>query len=552
MRLVALVLLAASGAFAAERPVFRFGIMSDTHIGNDAASCSRARDAFELFRREKCAVIVHNGDIAEKFSHDGYRALRGIVDEVFTGSSEKPKEIWTYAWHDAYAWNDRPRSEVYDHAAEAWPDLKKDLRIPHGHTDAFVFGGYTFLLFPQFVGMKGFLSWAEYEKKVSEACQANPGKPVFVIDHVPPQGTVHDTGHWGDPRRRTLFAKYPQVVLLTGHTHGSVRSERQIWQGPFTVLNAGCLQRWSSLLVGNDRADNPDSFGVLTVDVRKKGLTIRRWDVRDGMEVGKPWHVPFPFDAATAPWNPSRRAKTVLAPQFAAGAVVAVSAADGRNSAFDVSFPAVADADAFRVEALVRGTDGKWVVLTRCDALGSWWQLPKDRPLRLVSRFDSAFFRPGVEYGFRVSPVNAYGVAGRAVETSFTMPAELPQREVIWSSNDLKCETVLKPFSSFRLPLPDGTFDAPKGTKFICIVEVETDEGEDWNRPMIRLAPGSGLSGGGSRQVLLAESAAGRVCYLLTFWKGEKSQTPDTYDLLLDYGAGTHVRFGSCRIYKLK
>ena len=43
----------------------------------------------------------------------------------------------------------------------------------------------AFLNFPQSTGMKGFLSWDDYEAAVRRACETHPGKPVFLFDHLP-------------------------------------------------------------------------------------------------------------------------------------------------------------------------------------------------------------------------------------------------------------------------------------------------------------------------------------------------------------------------------
>ena len=122
-------------------------------------------------------------------------------------------------------------------------------------------------------------------EKIAAACKANPGKPVIVFDHVPPYDTVYNSVMWGDrgPAHRRILDKYPQVVSVTGHSHNSILNERCIWQGTFTAIDAGCLQRWQGLTVGTPIKSN-QGFGVIVLEAYPTKLVFRRYDVRDGKE----------------------------------------------------------------------------------------------------------------------------------------------------------------------------------------------------------------------------------------------------------------------------
>lgn len=274
-------------------PLTRIGFMSDTHVGTTYEKCWKLKKSVELFKREGCDLIVNGGDIADSNTPTGYAAIRRIYDETFAGQ-KPPAEIFAYAWHDVYLWKGHPRAQVNGDVTACWPDLKEKLRIPHHHTAKIVHNGYTFLVFPQWLtGKDGFPSYEEYDRMIAESCRENPGKPVFVVDHVPPRGTVPGSVKWGDGRRRTVLDKYPQVVVLSGHVHGDVCDDRLLWQGGFTVVNAGCQHYWQDGAEGAAPTNRP-AFSALTIDVFPGRLSVRRFDVREGKEVAAPWIVPLP------------------------------------------------------------------------------------------------------------------------------------------------------------------------------------------------------------------------------------------------------------------
>ena len=57
------------------------------------------------------------------------------------------------------------------------------------------------------------------------ASKENPGKPFFVIDHIPPRATVYRTSPIKG-NRRLLLEKYPNAVVFCGHIHGKYNIPR--------------------------------------------------------------------------------------------------------------------------------------------------------------------------------------------------------------------------------------------------------------------------------------------------------------------------------------
>ena len=42
-----------------EKPLFRFGVMTDTHVGKTVESCGRVKLALELFRDKGCELVIN-------------------------------------------------------------------------------------------------------------------------------------------------------------------------------------------------------------------------------------------------------------------------------------------------------------------------------------------------------------------------------------------------------------------------------------------------------------------------------------------------------------
>ena len=281
-----------TGSRGGERRL-RFGFMTDTHVTPKPASHHKLRKALELFKAKGCELVVNAGDICDHFYPEGYAAYRRTVEEVFADvpRGRRPAELFAYAWHDAYDYHGHPRAAVSADSKAAFREVKDLLGATNEPTDAKTFGGVPFLVFPQFVGFTkdGYYGIDEYERRVAAACAANPGRPVFIVDHVPAYGTVRGSWSWDAGRARVL-ANYPQVVHLSGHVHGDIANGLFFWQGGFTEINAG------------DLFPTDDVWGVITVDVFDDRLEARRWDIRTGEEMlpDPRWDVRLPYDPASA------------------------------------------------------------------------------------------------------------------------------------------------------------------------------------------------------------------------------------------------------------
>ena len=557
-------------AFGEEKPLLRIGVMTDTHIGETKASCRRVKMACELFRKRGVDMVVNVGDLADYHYPKGYAAYRAVVEEAFAGvaEAERPKELFVYAAHDTFAWGGcKKRSEWPKHIDEAFADMQRLVGASNGPYAEGSIKGFPYVVFPQV--MKGGLDFARIEKMIADAVKANPGKPVFVFAHVPPADTTR-TGR-GDARKTALFSKYPQIVNISGHVHGSLADERAIWQGAFTSVSAGCLQNWGDGrdgIVGNN-VPRMQNYGAMVVEVFSSRIVFRRFDVRDGEEyhAEAPWMIPWPFDPATAPYRHAVREENAGIPSFAAGAALTVSRGGEQSGGVVLSCPAAAGEPRpfmYRVRLDRMGEDGKWLAHARRDFFGDFWMRAQDRPKDYAFDFASPYFDAGNRYRFRVAPVNCWGTEGKPLVAEFVAASPARTPRVAWQTDDAMKDCQFRPglvggaplpqdggffkmgSGNARLEFPKDVWAGPKGAMFRFSIDIHAVQG-GWPTWTIMLRNPNPMKNAVNR-VSTPDGDAGMLRYVFEFAKADAAYS---YYLLVREGGEGKVRFGRVRIERI-
>ena len=475
---------ALTGARAAERPLWTAGIVSDTHVGKTRKSCELVRLACRIFAERKVDLFVNCGDIADHYTPEVYPILKEITDGAFTG---KPaRKLWVYANHDRI-----------DREKEPWETVMVDVRRLLDATndvyDASELKGYPLLVFPQWLDV------ARAERMLEDAAAKHPGKPIFVFDHIPPETIGFEGQAHGDSTRTELYSKFPQVIQVCGHAHGSLRNEAQIWQGGFTSVNAGCLFVWQGQAIGV-APPSKKNFGALVMEVFPDRVVFRRFDVRTGREYepDHPWTVPVPFSPAAAPYARSRAAAREPIPQFGADASLTLKAEEPFAS-LTLAFPSAQGPHGTfinKVQVLAEG--GRQ--LARCDFFGDFHLAEEERPSCQEIKLGAGYFEPGRSYRVRVTPCNCFGGAGRPIESAFVAPASFASGPRRFLSEDPMAECPFwanggpgkKLTRGERLKAKDGWYEigtgyywmefpvaiweGRKGTSFRMTVDMETDQ----------------------------------------------------------------------------
>ena len=394
------------GAAASEQPIWKAGIITDTHVNKTLESCARTELAFKLFAKHDIDLFVHCGDFARVFDPSGYEFLRKVFDKVF--ASKRPREVWIYAGHDYMGKESIP----FDKAME---EVRSFLKAPNGLWECFDIQGWPIVAYPHHFSEKRLV------EVLDETVVKYPDKPIFVFGHEPPLGCADNSVTWGSSKLKRIFSKYPQVVAINGHAHSSLRSELNIWQGEFTNVNAGCLQCWDGELIGASSCGK-ENYGALILEVFSNRLVFRRYDVRTGVEYAAddPWTIPLPFNPATAPYRRDRRMSVEPKPHFAEGARLTF-AADDPFTALTIKIPRAESPNGcyrYQVEVLsdVRGKS------SRGDVFGQFYLAEHERKQTVTARLNAGYFVGGLKYILRVTPCNCFGGAGKALEATFVSP----------------------------------------------------------------------------------------------------------------------------------
>ena len=539
--------------------VARIGLMTDTHVGTTMESCARVRAALELFKKKGVEMVVNCGDIADRHYPDGYRFYRKTVNEVYPDPASRPIERFVYAFHDVCDYRPGSGWSVARDAAPAFADVHRLLEAPNTHTDSLEWRGLAFLNFPQSTGMKGFLSWDDYEAAVRRACEAHPGKPVFVFDHLPPAGTTFHSRQWGSDACRRVLNKYPQVVSISGHVHGSLASERQIWQGEFTAVNVGCLQTWGGFAPGSTPPPQAkQNYGALVMDIYADRLVFYRYDVRDGSEYGAPWVVPLPFAAQSAPFVPARAAARVKhLPAFGADAKVTVTPAAG---GYAVEFPEATAPDPFMYRIRCeRKVAGAWEAFTEDDIFSEFWKAKSDRTGKARHVLASGFFAPGETYRVSVAPLDYFYRTSREIAATFTATHTFAK---VWELADPMHELrftehgnpvgltsggkFAPPSGQGTLWLPDGAFAKLKpGARHQLVVDLDAVQPDgEWCAWRVTLR---GRNGAKFCDVQTVPGAPGLLRYVFAFTV--PSGGLDSAELVFNYvSPGASFRIDRCRV----
>ena len=535
-------------AVAEESPIMRVGVVSDTHVNEKPQSAFLVGEAYKLFRQQKVDVVINCGDIADHYTDAGYRNYRDAAAAAY-GNEKLPIEFFAYANHDLL----RRKGETQD---RVFADVKKHLKIFHEPESVTKIRGYNFVTVRQSVGQP------KFEELIAKAVKDTPDKPVFLIDHIPAWNTVYDSDTWGSGWRRQVLEKYPQVVQLSGHVHGTLANELNIWQGKFTAVNAGGLAYWHEVLQGNVVASRHSDM-VLIIEVFQEKLVLRRFFAKTKREYqpDTPWVVSLPYDESKPVYSPEKRNAASSAPEFAPGSKISVVFdAEGAT----VKFPRAQHKDGvfyYQVQ-LFRKDDGKWVRFTRRDVAGDFDCDP--RPETIETFINNGYFDSNKEYKIEVAPYHVFGKAGRPISGEFASGEVKTESTVVFESSDpMKDCPFLRGLSGdtpvqrdadgyydvkgeVRLVFPDQIWEGPTYTQFRVTVKMHARQGKlRWTLTMRNPTPQSN----GNNRFYTEPGDHGVQRYVIDMYK---SHPKYKYYLLIREGSPGKVRFDSIRIERLK
>ena len=509
----------------------RIGIMTDTHVGAyGQASLDRLEACYRLFKEKKVDYIFNLGDIADVHSNAYYRAYAAVRAKVYP--ENLPPEKYVFATHDRFEF---PNPKGDREFTVAWTDLRRELGIAHDRYHRFEIEVCTFLLYPQA------RDHGRVRREVDAECAAHPGRPLFVLDHVPPFDTIENSVNGGKAVTRRAFDPHPEVVALTGHVHGSLAHEGKIWQGPFTVLGFGTTKEIPGGGKGN--------WYAAVMDLDREKAVIRRYDVGTGAEVrpDAPWTLRFPYDPKTAPYRRETRAAGRPEPAFADGAQLALAPVGEPLERLDVSFPAAAtpEVSRYRVEIQTRaeGAD-TWTTRSVVRPHADFTLPPAERKPSFTVKLSAGYFDTNETVRIAVSAEDYYGRVGRPLAAEFTVGATAGWKTVARLKVPMGGDVAIPKNRSGWYPFADEAFaNLPAKAQCRLVMDLATDLDADH---VVSFDVRGGRDGKAIFTHFFAPPGKAELRYVQEFRRGKARKGP--FGLIAEKSHGGKLRFREFRI----
>lgn len=327
----------------------KLGVLSDVHLNRPGDEDTFLK-ALAYFRDAGADGVVIAGDIADTGRLEQLRRCAAAWRQVFPDDKApdgRPvARLFVLGNHcmDAWTWgaSAEKRADPAYRAACIGPD-------PAKAWDACFHEPYAGVWMKDVKGYKVVgAHWGSFDQ-VPAFCAAHAdelagGKPFFFVMHPHAKNSCLGPWAWGATGQlNAVFEKFPNCIVLSGHSHYSLTDERTVWQGAFTAVNTSSLRYTSDDY--NLRDNAPGNSGgyqgangtrvtprVQTGDGRQgmfftvtdDALRIRRREFVYDQSLGDDWVLPLTADPQ-GPMNFKTRAAQRGTPAFAADARVTLS-----------------------------------------------------------------------------------------------------------------------------------------------------------------------------------------------------------------------------------
>ena len=260
-----------------ERPLLRFGVVSDVHVrlavGGESLSAGRDTTTFErtlgYFRDSGVDAVVIAGDMADTGLIGELKAIADTWYRVFPNDrapdGRKVERIFVFGNHDAFGLNNGKRvfadaARLRKEAIEADPKRAWDICFHEEWTQYVRKTGKGFDFFGAHwspgVWCNGFSEAAcsgciDAFRDTMAKC--DPSRPFFYVQHPHPRDTVYGkcAGGVDDGSASELLRAFPQAVAFSGHSHEPLTDGRAIWRGEYTSVATGSLRYLAASPLGN-------------------------------------------------------------------------------------------------------------------------------------------------------------------------------------------------------------------------------------------------------------------------------------------------------------
>lgn len=337
----------------------RFAVISDLHFGNSQGIGPVAKNTmiFRSLATKNLDAVFALGDLTDWGTEAQWQQYKSVMSDPTIIPSTMPVYVMM-GNHDHY----NSPGTVCENLYKTYTGQPL-----HQYIDI---KGYPFIT----ISMNG-TGWGNYSAESVQFLKASlenaavkyAGKPIFVLTHVPTTGTTYGSnandGNFGNTVYDNLLKAYPQVILMTGHTHAPLGDPRSIYQNFYTSVNDGSSSysviESGTVNIGSspENSANVTEGIIVTID-RDKNVTLERRDTYRDEEIVPAWHVNAPHNGTAFLYKNRTNA---IAAVFAANSVPTVS--EVTQTTCKVTFPqATETADDVVHHYVIEILDGTTVV----------------------------------------------------------------------------------------------------------------------------------------------------------------------------------------------
>ena len=395
------------------RPVLRLAVCSDAHICEaDDLYCARLRTQMrtvyaiagqdEAYRQVDAFLVA--GDATDRGAPEQYAAFTDAVRaEIRNGT-----QMWAVVAKNHDNWTGEGKCGLaYYRAATGLPtDFHTVLRGFHiiGISTCAVAGEYYT---PE---QRDWLT-----RQLREAAAEDGERPIFVMHHEHVKDTVYgstDTDGWGIAYFKDIFAQYPQIVHLSGHSHYPINDPRSVYQKDFTAIGVGSLHYAELTIDGQNKirpADNREinEGWIIEVDAQYR-IRMRGFDYLTNTQIAS-YRIDRPADKAHYTLTPEQQRACSSAPAFPPQAALTQTQTD---DAVFVTVPRAESTDGFPVvlyRAWLTGEDGA--------TLASGYAIPPYWYANAIPAYTVRLAKPDGAFSVFAAAENAYGMASACLTT---------------------------------------------------------------------------------------------------------------------------------------
>ncbi len=394
--------------------VSRFAVFSDVHIGKtNVTPLPESKWASALDQLSSvlpgCEAVMVVGDMTNEGYDDQYENFVKIWNE------HKPA--------DAVLCPVMGNHEYYRNsgALEAYNKYLGEL-----YTDTVVGGIHVISIGMESSGGHYSSCEAYIKEHVKAAAEEDPNKPIILLTHMS-VANVYESESGAFPEGvKSFLARYPQVIVFSGHDHYSLYDPRTIQQTSYTTVQTSTLgaDLWNHMSLNPKQPTGKDnvSEGLLVSVTDANVVTITRYDFFRQTEICEPWIIDIPAvkDSKDNRIYGNNRKKEAADPVFPEGAKVTVT--DVTDAGMKVNFPAATVTDTvsdgqiymYHIEVRASGASNPTV---KYDMLGEYY-LGKDAAKNYTVPMEGLL--GATTYTVTVKAETAWGKTVTLTSSSFT------------------------------------------------------------------------------------------------------------------------------------